>query len=67
MSDMLTDYESNKEDQMAGEKVMAGEFVKVGDHRAGFAMQGQWNWKAFAKQRYAQERLAMAKAFAEEE
>ena len=60
-----------REDKLPVDKRLNGKYVLVGPegnkNKAGYSNKGVWMWTKWSRDRYSQEFLAMAKAYAEDD
>jgi len=71
VTDLIEEAESGRSDGLEVEKKMNGKKVLLGpqgnQHIAGYSNKGVWMWTQWSRNRYTQEFLEMAKAFAEDD
>ena len=71
VTELIEEAESGRSDKLVVEKVMNGKKVLVGpqdsQHIAGYSNKGVWMWTQWSRNRYSDEFLEMAKAYAEDD
>ena len=67
VAEMLSEAEAVRENKMTVQKIMTTKHVQVGADKAGFVCGTMWIWTSFARARYTQDFLDMAKTYAESE
>ena len=68
VTEMIEEMEKAEQTPLPVTKRMNGKYVEVGvRNTVGQVRNGAWTWTAFAKDRYTEEQLKVAKTFAESE